>query len=222
MNIRDIKEEIKYLKSRTVERFDSIRTPLNFIKKIKNIESVSGCVETVEDVIDIAIKYETEDYDHLLDSLIETPIPKENIEHRYFLVSIRDNDFYVSLSTLGNIFVRVFGYEFTDSGFNFEKFKTKLPDLICTIFSICQDEHSDYVKKHLKICYTPKEINEFIKTYGMGCYDDYENPLFKDDPEFAESLHCDCNAEALIIKLAYDKTNNEYEYIEEQSEWLVI
>ena len=88
------------------------------------------------------------------------------------------------------------------------------------IFTICQNVKPDYVKKYLKICYTPEEINEFIDVHGMGCYENYVNPLFKDAPEFAESLHCDCNAEALIIKLAYNKENNAY--LEEQSEWIVI
>ena len=220
MNIRDIKDEIRYLKSRTVQRFDDIKTPLNYIKKIESIDHISGCVDLVNDFIDNSIKYEVEGYDHLLDSLIEAPVPKENISYKYFLITIRDNDYYMSLSTLGDIFVKVLGYDFTSSMFDFERFKIFLPNLICTIFSICQNEHSDYVRKHLKICYTPEEINDFIKDYGMEFNENYENPLFKNDPQFRDVIHCDCNAESLIIKLVYDKENNDY--IEEKSDWIVI
>lgn len=150
----------------------------------------------------------------------ETKISEKNLLYKYFLITIRDNDFYRSLSTLGDIFVKTLGYKFTSDRFDFEKFKASLPDLVCSIFSICQSGHPDYVRKHLKICYTPEEINDFIQKYGMCACEDYENPLFKDDPLFAGVVHCDCDAESLIIKLVYDKENNEY--IEENSDWLVI
>jgi hypothetical protein len=114
----------------------------------------------------------------------------------------------MSLSILGDIFVKTLGSVFTYDRFDFEKFKISLPDLVCSIFSICQDGHSDYVRKHLKICYTPEEINDFIKNFGMGVRANYENPLLKDNPAFADIVHCDCNAESLIIKLVYNKENN--------------
>lgn len=220
MNIHNIKDEIHSLLLRSVDRFYTIRTQLKYIKNIADKNNVSGCVDLVEDFIDIAIKYEKEDFDRLFESFEETEIPEKNLDYKYFLITIRDNDFNLSLSTLGDIFVRTLGYEFTSDRFDFEKFKTSLPDLVCAIFSICQNEHSDYVRKHLKICYTKEEINEFIKNYGMGVYEDYENPLFKNDPAFADVVHCDCNAESLIIKLVFDKENNKY--IEEKSDWLVI
>lgn len=54
----------------------------------------------------------------------------------------------------------------------------------------------------------------------MEINENYENQLFKNDPQFKDVIHCDCDAESLIIKLAYNKENNEY--IEEKSDWLVI
>ena len=220
MNMHKLKEEISSLLLRSVDRFNGLRTPLKHIRNIADKNNVSGCVDLVEDFIEIAIKYEKEDFNRLLESVEETEIPEKNLVYKYFLITIRDNDFYMSLSTLGDIFVRTLGYEFTSDRFDFEKFKTSLPDLVCSILSICQSGHSDYVWKHLKICYTPEEIKDFIQKYGMGVYEDYENPLFKDDPAFADVVHCDCDAESLIIKLTYNKENNEY--IEEKSDWLVI
>lgn len=220
MNKHNIKEEISSLLLRTVDKLDNFRKQINHIKNIKNKNNIPECLDLVEGFIEIAIKYEKEEFNRLLKSVEETDIPEKNLVYKYFLITIRDNDFYLSLSTLGDIFVRTLGYEFTSDRFDFEKFKTSLPDLVCSIFSICQNEYSDYVRKHLKICYTPEEINEFIKNYGMGIYEDYVNPLFKNNPMFADVVHCDCNAEALIIKLVYDKINNEY--IEEKSDWLVV
>lgn len=238
MNRHNLKYEITSLLLRTVDRFNTIRTQLKHIKNIEDKNNVSGCVDLVEDFIkedknnvsgcldlvddfiEIDIESEKEDFNRLLESLEETEIPEKNLAYKYFLITIRDNDFYMSLSTLGDIFVRTLGYEFTSDRFDFEKFKTSLPDLVCSIFSICQNEHSDYVRKHLKICYTPEEINDFIQKYGMCACEDYENSLFKNDPVFADVVHCDCDAEALIIKLAYNNENNEY--IEEKSDWLVI
>ncbi len=220
MNKQDIKNALKALKKWTVDRLDGIRRPLYYIKEVKDIKSIPSCVDLVDDFIESAIKFQKEDFNDLLESLNDTNIPKENIDYKYFLITIGDNDFYASLSTLGGIFVRTLGYEFTSDRFDFEKFKTRLPDLIYSIFSICQDAHIDYVKKYLQIFYTPEEINDFINKYGMSSFGDYENPLFKDDPRFAESLYCYCNAESLVIKLAYNKENNEY--IEDGSEWFVI
>lgn len=220
MNIHILKDEIHSLLLRSVDRFNTIKTQLKHIKNIENKNNIPSCLDMVDDFIEIDIESEKEDFNRLLKFLEKTEIPEENLVYKYFLITIRDNDFYLSLSILGDIFVRTLGYEFTSDRFDFEKFKTSLPDLVCSIFSICQNEHSDYVRKHLKICYTPEEINEFIKKYGMGVYEDYENPLFKDDPMFEDVVHCDCNAEALIIKLVYNKENNVY--IEEKSNWLVI
>ena len=220
MNIHNLKDEIHSLLLRSVDRLDNFRKHINHIKNIEDKNNTPACLDMVDDFIELDIESEKGDFNRLLESLEETETPEENLVYKYFLITIRDNDFYMSLSTLGDIFVRTLGYEFTSDRFDFEKFKTSLPDLVCSIFSICQNEHSDYVRKHLKICYTPEEINEFIKNYGMGIYEDYENPLFKNDPMFADVVHCDCNAEALIIKLVYDKINNEY--IEEKSDWLVI
>lgn len=220
MNIHTIKDEITLLLLRTVDRFNTIRTQLKHIRNIAYKSNVPACVDMADDFIDIAIKNEKEDFNRLLEFVEEIDTPEKNLVYKYFLITIRDNDFYMSLSTLGDIFVRILGYEFTSDRFDFEKFKTSLPDLVCSIFSICQNEHSDYVRKHLKICYTPEEIKDFIQKYGMGVNKDYENPLFKNDPMFADVVHCDCDAEALIIKLAYNKENNEY--IEEKSDWLVI
>ena len=220
MNKQEIKKALKALKKWTVDRLDGVRKPLYYIKEVKDIKSIPSCVDLVDDFIESAIKYQKEDFNDLLESLNDMNIPKENRDYKYFLITIRDNDFYISLSTLGDIFVRTLGYEFTSDKFDFEKFKTRLPDLVSSIFSICQDVHIDYVKKYLQILYTPEEINDFINKYGMSSREDYENPLFKDDPRFAESLHGYCNAESLVIKLAYNKENNEY--IEEGSEWLVI
>ena len=236
MNIHNIKEEISSLLLRSVDRFNTIRTQLKHIKNIEDKNNVSGCVDLVEDFIkedknnvsgcldlvddfiEIYIESEKEDFTRLLESLEETEIPEKNLAYKYFLITIRDNDFYMSLSTLGDIFVRTLGYEFTSD--RFDKFKASLPDLVCSIFSICQNGHSDYVRKHLKICYTPEEIKDFIQKYGMCACEDYENSLFKDDPVFADVVHCDCDAESLIIKLAYNNKNKEY--IEEKSDWLVI
>lgn len=220
MNIHNLKDEIHSLLLRSVDRLDNFRKHINHIKNIEDKSNIPACLDMVADFIEIDIKYEKEDFNRLIESLKETEIQEENLVYKYFLITIRDNDFYMSLSTLGDIFVRTLGYEFTSDRFDFEKFKASLPDLVCSIFSICQNEHSDYVRKHLKICYTPEEINEFIKNYGMGIYEDYENRLFKDDPMFADVVHCDCNAEALIIKLVYNKENDEY--IEEKSDWLVV
>ena len=220
MNKHNLNDEIRALLERTVNRLNSIRTPLKHIKNIADKNNVSGCVDLVDEFIEVAIKYEKEDIERLINFLEETNITEENINYKYFLITIRDNDYYMSLSTLGDIFVKVLGYEFTYSRFNFENFKISLPDLVCAIFSICQDAHQEYIRKHLKICYTPEEINEFIKTYGMEINENYENQLFKNDPQFKDVIHCDCDAESLIIKLAYNKENNEY--IEEKSDWLVI
>lgn len=220
MNIHNMKEEISSLLVRSVDRFNTIRTHLKHIKNIEDKNNVPVCVDMTDAFIDIAIKYEKEDFTRLLKSCEETDIPEKNLSYKYFLITIRDNDFYTSLSTLGDIFVRTLGYEFTSDRFDFEKFKAYLPDLVCSIFSICQNGHSDYVRKHLKICYTPEEIKDFIQKYGMSVLEDYENPLFKDDPVFADVVHCDCDAESLVIKLVYDKENNKY--IEEKSDWLVI
>lgn len=220
MNMHNLNDEIASLLARSVNRFNTIRTQINHIKNIADKNNVSGCIELVDDFIELAIKSEKEDIERLINFLEETNIPEENLSYKYFLITIRDNDYYMSLSTLGDIFVKVLGYEFTSSRFNFENFKTSLPDLVCTIFSICQDGHSDYVRKHLKICYTPEEINDFIKNYGMKDNENYENQLFKNDPQFKDVIHCDCNAESLIIKLAFSNENNDY--IEEKSDWLVI
>lgn len=220
MNIHNLKDEIHSLLLRSVDRLDNFRKHINHIKNIENKNNIPACLDMVEDFIEIDIESEKGDFNRLLESLEETEIPEENLVYKYFLITIRDNDFYLSLSTLGDIFVRTLGYEFTSDRFDFEKFKTSLPDLVCSIFSICQNEYSDYVRKHLKICYTPEEINEFIKNYGMGIYEDYVNPLFKNNPMFADVVHCDCNAEALIIKLVYNKENNVY--IEEKSDWLIV
>lgn len=222
MNMHNLKDEISSLLLRTVDRFNSIRTQINHVKNISDKNNVSGCLELVDDFIELAVKYEKEDIERLISFLEETNIPEENLSYKYFLITIRDNDYYMSLSTLGDIFVKVLGYEFTSFRFNFENFKISLQDLVCTIFSICQDGYSDYVRKHLKICYTPEEINDFIKNYGMKDNENYENRLFKNDPQFKDVIHCDCNAESLIIKLAFSKENNEYEYIEEKSDWIVI
>lgn len=222
MNMHNLKDELSSLLLRTVDRFNSIRTQINYIKNISDKNNVSGCLELADDFIEVAVKYEKEDIERLISFLEETNIPEEKLSYKYFLITIRDNDYYMSLSTLGDIFVKVLGYEFTSSRFNFENFKISLPDLVCTIFSICQDGYSDYVRKHLKIYYTPKEINEFIKNYGMKDNENYENRLFKNDPKFKDVIHCDCNAESLIIKLAFSEENNEYEYIEEKSDWIVI
>lgn len=220
MNTHNIKDEIRSLLLRSVDRFNSIRTQLKHIKNIDNKNNIPACLDMVDDFIESDIESEKEDFNRLLESLKEIEIQEENLVYKYFLITIRDNDFYLSLSTLGDIFVRTLGYEFTSDRFDFEKFKTSLPDLVCSIFSICQNEYSDYVRKHLKICYIPEEINEFIKNYGMGIYEDYVNPLFKNNPMFADVVHCDCNAEALIIKLVYNKENNVY--IEEKSDWLIV
>ena len=220
MNKQEIKKALKALKKWTVDRLDGVRKPLYYIKEVKDIKSIPSCVDLVDDFIASAIKFQKEDFNDLLEFLDGTNIPKENIDYKYFLITIRDNDFYDSLSILGDLFVMTLGYKFTSDRFDFDKFKTRLPDLVCSIFSICQDAPIDYVKKYLQIFYTPEEINDFINKYGMSSFGDYENPLFKDDPRFAESLHCCCNAESLVIKLAYNKENNEY--IEEGSEWIVI
>lgn len=220
MNMHNLNDEIASLLARSVNRFNTIRTQINHIKNIADKNNISGCIGLVDDFIELAIKYEKEDIERLINFLEETKIPEENINYKYFLITIRDNDYYMSLSKLGDIFVRVLGYEYTSDRFNFENFKIFLPDLVCTIFSICQDAHSDYVRKHLKICYIPEEINEFIEKYGMRVNENYENPLFKNDPQFKDVIHCDCNAESLIIKLAFSKENNDY--IEEKSDWLVI
>lgn len=220
MNIHYLKDEIHSLLLRSVDRLDNFRKHINHIKNIENKNNIPACLDMVADFMEIGIESEKEDFNRLLKSVEEAEIPEENLTCKYFLITIRDNDFYLSLSTLGDIFVRTLGYEFTSDRFDFEKFKTSLPDLVCSIFSICQNEHSDYVRKYLKICYTPEEINEFIKKCGMSVYEDYENPLFKDDPMFADVVHCDCNAESLIIKLVYNKENNVY--IEEKSDWLVV
>lgn len=220
MNIHDIKNEIHSLSLRSVDRFNTIRTQLKRIKNIEDKNNIPACLDLVDDFIEIDMESEKRDFNFLLESVEETEIPEKNLAYKYFLITIRDNDFYWSLSTLGDIFVRTLGREFTSDRFDFEKFKTSLPDLVCSIFSICQSGHSDYVRKHLKICYTPEEIKDFIQKYGMGAYEDYENQLFKNNPVFADVIHCDCNAESLIIKLAYNKENNDY--IEEKSDWLVI
>lgn len=220
MNKHSIKEEISSLLLRTVDKLNNFRKQIKHIKNIDNKNNIPACLDLVEDFIEIAIESEKEDFNRLLKSVEETDIPEKNLVYKYFLITIRDNDFYISLSTLGDIFVKTLGYEFTSDRFEFENFKTSLPDLVCSIFSICQNEHSDYIRKHLKICYTPEEINEFIKKYGMNVCEDYENRLFKDDPMFTDVVHCDCNAEALIIKLVYNKENNEY--IEEKSDWLIV
>lgn len=220
MNKHNLNDEMTSLLARSVDRFNSIRTQINHIKSIADKNNVSVCLDLVDDLIELAIKYEKEDIERLINFLEETNIPEENLSYKYFLITIRDNDYYMSLSKLGDIFVSVLGYEYTSDRFNFENFKIFLPDLVCTIFSICQDAHSDYVRKHLKICYTPEEINDFIKKYGMGENEKYENRLFKNDPQFKDVIHCDCDAESLIIKLAYNKENNDY--IEEKSDWLVI
>lgn len=220
MNKQEIKKALKALKKWTVDRLDGVRKLLYYIKEVKDIKNIPSCVDLVDDFIESAIKFQKEDFNDLLEFLDDTDIPKENIDYKYFLITIGDNDFYDSLSILGDLFVMTLGYKFTSDKFDFEKFKTKLPDLICSIFSICQDAHIDYVKKYLQIFYTPEEINDFINKYGMSSFGDYKNPLFKDDPRFAESLHCYCNAESLVIKLAYNKENNEY--IEGWSEWVVI
>ena len=54
----------------------------------------------------------------------------------------------------------------------------------------------------------------------MDDHENYENPLFKDDPLFNDVVHCDCNAESLVIKLVYNKDNNVY--IEEKSDLIII
>ena len=199
---------------------DGFIQKLAHIKNIEDKNNIPACVDLANDFIEIAIKYEKESFNMFLKSIEGTDIQEKNLTYKYLLITIRDNDFYHSLSTLGDIFVRTLGYEFTSDSFDFEKFKVSLPELVCSIFSMCQNEHSDYVRKNLKICYTPEEIRDFIKKYGMSACEDYENSLFKDDPAFADVVHCDCDSEALIIKLAYNKENNEY--IEEKSDWLVI
>lgn len=222
MNIHNLKDNISSLSLRTVGRLDDFRKHINHIKNIDNKNNIPECLALVEDFMEIEIKNEKEEFNRLIESLEETNIPEENLSYKYFLITIRDNDYYMSLSTLGDIFVKVLGYEYTSDRFNFENFKISLPDLVCTIFSICQDGHSDYVRKYLKICYTPEEINDFIKKYGMEDNKNYENRLFKNDPQFKDVIHCDCNAESLIIKLAFSEENNEYEYIKEKSDWIVI
>lgn len=220
MNMHTIKDEINSLLLRTVDRFNFFRKHLNHIKIIDNKDNIPACIDLVDDFFEVAIKCQKDDFNRLLESLEETKIPEENLSYKYFLITIRDNDYYMSLSTLGDIFVKTLGYEFASNRFDFENFKRSLPDLVCSIFSICQTEHSDYVRKYLKICYTPEEINDFIKKYGMEDDENYENSLFKNDPLFADVIHYYCNAESLIIKLAYNKENNDY--IEEKSDWIVI
>lgn len=220
MNIHDIRNEIHSLSLRSVDRFNTIRTQLKRIKNIEDKNNIPACLDLVDDFVEIDMESEKRDFNFLLESVEETEIPEKNLSYKYLLITIRDNDFYWSLSTLGDIFVRTLGREFTSDRFDFEKFKTSLPDLVCSVFSICQNGHSDYVREHLKICYTPEEIKDFIQKYGMGAYEDYENQLFKNNPAFADVIHCDCNAESLIIKLAYNKENNDY--IEEKSDWIVI
>lgn len=220
MNVHNIKDGIQSLLLRSIGRFNTIKAQLEHIKNIEDKNNIPVCVDLAGDFIEIAIKYEKEDFNTFLKSIEETDIQEKNLSYKYLLITIRDNDFYYSLSTLGDIFVRTLGYEFTSDRFDFEKFKVTLPELVCSIFSICQNEHSEYVMENLKICYTPEEIKDFIQKYGMSVCKDYENSLFKDDPAFVDIVHCDCDSEALIIKLAYNKKNNEY--IEEKSDWLVI
>ena len=220
MNIHNMKENISSLLARSVDRFNCIRKQLKHIKNIADKNNVSGCIDLVDDFVEISIKSEKEEFERLIKSCEETDNLENDLVYKYFLITIRDNDFYNSLNTLGDIFVKTFGYEFESNRFDFDKFKIHLPDLICSIFSICQNEHSDYVHKYLKICYTPEEINDFIKKYGMDDHENYENPLFKDDPLFNDVVHCDCNAESLVIKLVYNKDNNVY--IEEKSGWIII
>ena len=220
MNIHNMKENISSLLARSVDRFNCIRKRLKHIKNIADKNNVSGCIDLVDDFVEISIKSEKEEFERLIKSCEETDNLENDLVYKYFLITIRDNDYYNALSTLGDIFVKTFGYEFESNRFDFDKFKTHLPDLVCSIFSICQNEHEDYVRKYLKICYTPEEINEFIKMYGMDDHENYENPLFNGDPLFEDVVHCDCNAESLVIKLAYNKENNEY--IDEKSDWIII
>ena len=160
MNIHNMKENISSLLARSVDRFNCIRKQLKHIKNVADKNNVSGCIDLVDDFVEISIKSEKEDFDRLIKSCEETENPENNLIYKYFLITIRDNDFYNSLSTLGDIFVKTFGYEFESNRFDFDKFKIYLPDLVCSIFSICQNEHQDYVRKYLKICYTPEEINK--------------------------------------------------------------
>ena len=115
MNKHNLNDEITSLLARSVNRFNTIRTQINYIKNIADKNNVSGCLDLVDDFIELAIKYEKEDIERLINFLEETNIPEENINYKYFLVTIRDNDYYMSLSTLGDIFVKVLGYEFTKS-----------------------------------------------------------------------------------------------------------
>lgn len=115
MNMHNLKDEITSLLLRSVDRFNSIRTQINHVKNISDKNNVFGCLELVDDFIELAIKSEKEDIERLINFLEETNIPEENLSYKYFLITIRDNDYYMSLSTLGDIFVKVLGYEFTKS-----------------------------------------------------------------------------------------------------------
>ena len=66
MDIHNMKENISSLLVRSVDRFNSIRKQLKHIKNIADKNNVSGCIDLVDDFVEISIKSEKEEFENML------------------------------------------------------------------------------------------------------------------------------------------------------------
>lgn len=217
---------LKSINSDVQDRLREVKNRINSIANLVKAEPVRELLGFLDDVIDSNSEYLSNIIKHYRDRLKESEIPKENIGYRYLLVTIGDNDFFHTLDGLGEILVKTFGEDICDPKFDFEKLVKVIPSLFSSFSQIVQYSGLDleYVKKHIKIFYTDESIIDFINKYGMdfnsaeyGCF---ENEILKDNPNFKDILHLSGNAEVLIVKFAYNKTNNSY--IESLSDWSIF
>ena len=66
MDIHNMKENISSLLVRSVDRFNCIRKQLKHIKNIADKNNVSGCIDLVDDFVEISIKSEKEEFENML------------------------------------------------------------------------------------------------------------------------------------------------------------
>lgn len=217
---------LKSINSDVQDRLKELKNKINFIAKLDKAEPARELLEYLNVVIDSNSEYLSNIIEHYRDMLEASDIPKESIGYHYLLVTVGNNDFFRTLDCLGETLVKIFGDELCDHKFDFERLVKVIPSLFSSFSQIqqCSGIDLNYVKKYIKIFYTDESIIDFINKYGMDFSDEkygcFENEILKDNSNFKGIIHLSCNAEVLIVKFAYNKTNNSY--IESMSDWSIF
>lgn len=154
----------------------------------------------------------------------------ENIEYKFILITLHDNDFYMALDKLGGILVHSFGDKIVSDKFDKGIFLSELPVSLVSIEQIVRRGESysslalsSYFRERLKVLFTKEDILNYFISYGMsGVFEEspYINPIFQDNEYFKDVVNKSANAEVLLIKFAYDTQSKLY--IEDGSQWTIV